>query len=300
MPVDPSVRLIRERDYEAIITCLDKELAEAKMPDNPLDYFVSLNFDADMLRSKSQVMCSNLTKHGEKLMWVECVCVPREPEPIISRCAREAASSLEVNPSQAQPSSVLDFFILGIRTDCISYEARFDCYRRELQNITNFRDFWLSLTFDHDNAVASQRKYCGQVQVTRATCLDQAMRPCGEDLARYMAVSEMGNLPDTCRSLLRPRSGDKGETGESEMLPGTIDQDRAGKERVPLGEINPHSVGQTTETKKTTGVGVTGGTSSGSKSDGSSDKNGASALSSLLSVLFIALYLIGVGLSVFV
>ncbi|GFR62653.1 hypothetical protein ElyMa_000135400 [Elysia marginata] len=384
------------RNYETIITCMDKELTDTSRGDNPLDYFVSLNFDPERLRTRSQAICSNLTKHGDKLMCTEsanttiqedcgrtfnggmghifglhkerdapthilkeiacdvtlqttfclraslascevevqttlvnyyslftnqsCIAQPQgppEPEPIIARCARQAASSVDIDPAQSQPSSVLDFLILGINTDCKTYEARYNCYRKELQNITNFRDFWLSLTFDHDNAVASQKNYCGQVQdrvikklndqcfqaaqeglaacesgfanemetirdqwvndpnfdglqlqtlacgtsVTRAACLDKAMQPCGEDVARAMAVSEMGILPDTCRNLLRQRP-DGGSTQGSTM-PGMTGNDGSEREN-PQGNMAGHGgsypLGPITGAKDNTGVG-------GSKAD---------------------------------
>lgn len=48
--------------------------------------------------------------------------------------------------------------------------------------------------------------------MTRAACLDTAMQPCGADVARAMAVSEMGILPDICRRLVVPESADSDES----------------------------------------------------------------------------------------
>ncbi|CAL1538143.1 unnamed protein product [Lymnaea stagnalis] len=181
-----------------------------------------------------------------------------QPETVVAKCAKEAAHS--VLTTQPDPVTLLDFLILGIRTDCQTFPTRYACYHRELDNITNFRDFWLSLTFDYDNAMASQKAYCGKIEsqviskvteecfnqshpklarceiafgreleaireewfnnsdldglelqklacrttLSRAACLDNAMQPCGLDVARVMAVSEMAILPDICRRLLVP------------------------------------------------------------------------------------------------
>ncbi|CAG5117695.1 unnamed protein product [Candidula unifasciata] len=183
---------------------------------------------------------------------------PAKLETVVSKCAREAAQTLSRDQSEPEPTSLLDFLILGLKTDCKTYSSRYDCYRRELTNITNFRDFWLSLTFDHTNAVSSQKAYCDQIEqhvipritsecfnksqpglaacevgfgreveaireewfknpdfdglqlqtlacrtsVTRAACLDNAMQPCGLQVSRAMAISEIGILPDICRRLL--------------------------------------------------------------------------------------------------
>lgn len=41
-----------------------------------------------------------------------------------------------------------------------------------------------------------------RTSVTRAACLDNAMQPCGLQVSRAMAISEIGILPDICRRLL--------------------------------------------------------------------------------------------------
>uniref|UniRef100_A0A2C9L5A3 Uncharacterized protein n=1 Tax=Biomphalaria glabrata TaxID=6526 RepID=A0A2C9L5A3_BIOGL len=84
------------------------------------------------------------------------------PETVVDKCAKEAAERMPSN--QHEPASLRDFLILGLRTDCKTYPVRYECYGRELGNITNFRDFWLSLTFDYDNAMASQKTYCDQIE----------------------------------------------------------------------------------------------------------------------------------------
>ncbi|BFZ15093.1 hypothetical protein BsWGS_18132 [Bradybaena similaris] len=194
---------------------------------------------------------------------------PVKPETVVSKCAREAAQTLSRDQSEPEPTSLLDFLILGLKTDCKTYSTRYDCYRRELNNITNFRDFWLSLTFDHNNAASSQKAYCDQIEqhvipqitsecfnksqpglaacevgfgreveaireewfknpdfdglqlqtlacrtsVTRAACLDNAMQPCGLQVSRAMAISEIGILPDICRRLLAVKTPVKPGSG---------------------------------------------------------------------------------------
>ncbi|GFN81653.1 hypothetical protein PoB_000815900 [Plakobranchus ocellatus] len=408
------------RNHEAVISCLMKEYSIAG-EENPLDFFINLNFDAEMLRSRSKTICANLTKHTEKLTCTEsanqtiqqecgrsfsggvghifglhkernapmeilkeiacdvtlqttfclrasladcevdvqttlvnyyslftnesCVAQPQrpgppEPEPVIARCARQAVSSVDLDPSQTQPTSVLDFLIIGIKTDCKTYEARYDCYRKELQNITNFRDFWLSLTFDYDNAVASQKEYCAKVEdtvisklsdqcfqqaqegldaceagfakemetirdqwindpefdglqlqtlacrtsVTRAACLDKAMEPCGQDVSRAMAVSEMGLLPNTCRDLLRQRPdtfpGHGGQVGEGESSKeNMVDETNVEKSQKPMMKETPsYGDGKKMTDMRKTGMKDNNGMDEASKSKSDGGHNGCGHL----------------------
>ena len=126
------------------------------------------------------------------------------------------------------------------------------------------------------------------------------MQPCGEDMARAMAVSEMGILPDTCRSLLRQRpSGGQGQAGDSKMMPDMTD----GEEKKPsgdvLGKVNPYPVGHTMGTKDKTGgasVSQSNMMEEDSNDDDDDDGKNGSSRSAVLPWLFLFCYLLSIGL----
>ncbi|KAH9510007.1 hypothetical protein Btru_044820 [Bulinus truncatus] len=109
------------------------------------------------------------------------------PETVVDKCAKEAAETMP--PNQHEPVSLRDFLILGLRTDCRTYPVRYGCYGRELGNITNFRDFWLSLTFDQANAMASQKTYCDQIETTVISKINE---DCFSQAHPNLATCEIG------------------------------------------------------------------------------------------------------------
>ncbi|XP_035825055.1 uncharacterized protein LOC101850554 [Aplysia californica] len=331
------------RNYEAIVQCLSSEVGE-RSESNPLDFFISLNFDPENLRSKSKSVCAKLQASNDNLECAKdsnktlasfcaagftrglldvfglhkerrapqdvlrgiacsvtkqttfcikdtlpgcsedvrmtligyysiftnetCIAQPGEelpqrvpnknPKTALVKCTQEAEEKLSSEQPEPKPTSLAELGILRLKTNCKTYMDRYTCYERELENITNFMDFWLSLTFDRINAENSQKNYCSLIDehvipkltnecfeksqpaldaceegfvnevetirrewfnntdfdglqlqtlacrtsVIRATCFGNAMQHCGEDVARAMALSEMGVLPDICRRLL--------------------------------------------------------------------------------------------------
>lgn len=81
---------------------------------------------------------------------------------VVVTCAQRVAQTVPFNETLAQNVTLLQQLTYGLRQNCRSFEARYNCYDEELDRISSpsFRDIWLSFTFDTANAIKSQKQFC--------------------------------------------------------------------------------------------------------------------------------------------
>ncbi|KAK7097623.1 uncharacterized protein [Littorina saxatilis] len=301
-------------NYNTVIPCVEAGLP-TKAAQNPLDLFVKLHFDAELVRTRSVQLCQAFQGVSDRLQCVDqnngsmeawckgrfsqglqyvfavqlqqafnndaniyrqlacqvtedtsgclgaamttcdnevkqhvlayyglftndtCLADPSEPyttpappptqqpppRDVVITCAQRVAQTVPQATPLADNSTQLDQLVYGLRQNCRSFEARYNCYDEELDRITNptFRDVWLSFTFDSTNAIKSQKEFCqafegGVVGSLTDECYNKTqprLRQCedlyGQDVVtiqRQWAQSQLDNVgvhQAACRTSMR-------------------------------------------------------------------------------------------------
>ncbi|XP_025086913.1 uncharacterized protein LOC112559745 [Pomacea canaliculata] len=86
----------------------------------------------------------------------------REPEDVVIACAKLIAETLPRSAAPPKDASRVAQVIHGLRDNCRSFEARYNCYDEKLNQIRSpaFRDLWLMSTFSSKNAIKAQKEFC--------------------------------------------------------------------------------------------------------------------------------------------
>ncbi|XP_076468355.1 uncharacterized protein LOC143299111 [Babylonia areolata] len=100
---------------------------------------------------------------------------PAPPRDVVITCAQQVAENFTPAPP-SQNASQLDQLLYGVRQNCRTFEARYNCYDEELNKISSpsFRDIWLRFTFDSENAIRSQTQFCEAFEGGIADSLNEA------------------------------------------------------------------------------------------------------------------------------
>lgn len=117
---------------------------------------------------------------------------PARPHDTVIACTRKVSETLQQNETLAEDASPLDQLLHGLKQNCRTFEARYTCYDEELTSVQNpsFRDLWLKLTFDRNNAVKAQKEFCdgfegGVVGALNADCYNKTQPRLQECEIRY-------------------------------------------------------------------------------------------------------------------